>query len=436
MPIIKADIMAGNTPMLLGMPGIGKSSFTEDLSKTMNAKVFTMPINQMADRADITGARIMKDESTGRYKQAFFPHAIIDDAIEYAEANPKELVVLFLDEINRATSDITSTVLAFITTRMCGTEKFPDNIRFVTAGNDKGNVVSLDDASLTRFIIYHVKPDIETFLSVQENLNPFIEESLRKFPADLLGTELQEVTAENEDDDSDEPTDFIEDFLDEAGGTFRQMTVPRTITYLSNFLNEIGINKSGTQEEMDVLKDFILDVSSENGSETNLLMSMLISHVGYTTFTDHLYQTISDYYQNILSQGISSGAASNNPVDKYRPQQDYINKLHYASAASEVEDIVESLNDNERKEAMLWSFSESARIDVDNNDAFNASVRSLTNFVPKFDQSQITDFTNMLLNGTKIDNEVLDIVNEEAKNGNDFCAGLTRIANTLTSALA
>ena len=121
LPLVKADILAGNTPMLLGKPGIGKSSFTEALEKTMKTKVFTMPINQMADRADITGARIMKDEDTGRYKQAFFPHAIIDDAIEYAENNPKELVILFLDEINRASADITSTVLAFITTRMCGT---------------------------------------------------------------------------------------------------------------------------------------------------------------------------------------------------------------------------------------------------------------------------------------------------------------------------
>ena len=372
LPLVKADILAGNTPMLLGKPGIGKSSFTEALEKTMKTKVFTMPINQMADRADITGARIMKDEDTGRYKQAFFPHAIIDDAIEYAENNPKELVILFLDEINRASADITSTVLAFITTRMCGTMHFPENIRFVTAGNDKGNVVSLDDASLTRFIIYHVKPDIQTFLSVQKDLNPYIADTLTAHPEDLMG---QEITEGSDDSDPDPQGDAIEDFLTDMEVGFRQMTVPRTITYLSNFLNEMGFDKSGSKEEMQMLQSLISETTMEDGAETNLLTSMLISHIGHTTLTMNLSNCIIEHYNNTLNAGGAGKAMKQSPVEKYRPKQEFINKLHHASSASEVEEITNKLSDKEKNAAFLWMTSLDARVEVDNNKAFDAALK-------------------------------------------------------------
>lgn len=399
LPLVKADILAGNTPMLLGKPGIGKSSFTEALEKTMKVKVFTMPINQMADRADITGARIMKNEDTGRYKQAFFPHAIIDDAIEYAENNPKELVVLFLDEINRASADITSTVLAFITTRMCGTMHFPDNIRFVTAGNDKGNVVSLDDASLTRFIIYHVKPDIQTFLSVQKDLNPYIADTLTAHPEDLMG---QEITEGSDDGDPDPQGDAIEDFLTDMEVGFRQMTVPRTITYLSNFLNQMGFDKSGSKEEMQMLQSLISETTMEDGAETNLLTSMLISHIGHTTLTMNLSNCIIEHYNNTLNAGGTGKAMKQSPVEKYRPKQEFINKLHHATSASEVEEITNKLSDKEKNAAFLWMTSLDARVEVDNNKAFDAALNILAD-ESDWDLTQMSDFIQILVNEEKFD---------------------------------
>ena len=404
LPLVKADILAGNTPMLLGKPGIGKSSFTEALERTMKTKVFTVPINQMADRADITGARIMKDEDTGRYKQAFFPHAIIDDAIEYAENNPKELVVLFLDEINRASADITSTVLAFITTRMCGTMHFPDNIRFVTAGNDKGNVVSLDDASLTRFIIYHVKPDIQTFLSVQKNLNPYIADTLNAHPEDLMG---QEITEGDEDADPDPQGDAIEDFLTDMEVGFRQMTVPRTITYLSNFLNEMGFDKSGSKEEMQLLQSLISETTMEDGAQTNLLTSMLISHIGHTTLTMNLSNCIIEHYNNTLNAGATGKAAKQSPVEKYRPKQEFINKLHHADSYSEVENLVNGLNDKERNAAFLWMSSTDSRVEIDNNQSFDMALNLLADMTD-WDTAQMSDFVQIVINEEKFDKKMAE----------------------------
>src|SRR5699024_7763864 len=152
---------AGQTPALLGEPGIGKSALIEDLAREFKTKVFTLPVNQLADRADLTGVR-MTQSAQGDWGQSFFPHETIMSAIRYAEDNPDEHPILFLDEFNRASSDITSAILSFQTLRRIGTIEFPDNLRLIVAGNDKGNVTALDKASITRFAVYRVKPDIET----------------------------------------------------------------------------------------------------------------------------------------------------------------------------------------------------------------------------------------------------------------------------------
>ena len=71
---VKRDLDSGCVPMLLGEPGIGKSSFVESLAHEMNTQAFVLPCNQLADRADLTGARLIKTEDGKSFKQAFFPH--------------------------------------------------------------------------------------------------------------------------------------------------------------------------------------------------------------------------------------------------------------------------------------------------------------------------------------------------------------------------
>ena len=153
---------ANRVPALIGEPGIGKSSFVEDVARRTNTRCFTLPCNMLADKADLTGARLVLDEKTGVWSQKFFPHSTISKAIRYAEANPNEQPILFLDEINRTTSDVTSGTLTLVTLRSIGDEDLPKNLRIIVAGNDKGNVTALDDASVSRFAIINVAPDAST----------------------------------------------------------------------------------------------------------------------------------------------------------------------------------------------------------------------------------------------------------------------------------
>lgn len=56
---------AGLVPALMGEPGIGKSSFVENVARRTNTTCFTLPCNLLADKADLTGARLVLNESTG-----------------------------------------------------------------------------------------------------------------------------------------------------------------------------------------------------------------------------------------------------------------------------------------------------------------------------------------------------------------------------------
>lgn len=71
-----------NIPMLIGDVGIGKSSWVEKtVAKRLHTKAFTLPCNQLADKADLTGGRLVPvTDANGAiltYEQVFYPHEAI-----------------------------------------------------------------------------------------------------------------------------------------------------------------------------------------------------------------------------------------------------------------------------------------------------------------------------------------------------------------------
>ena len=58
MNFVRKDLVMGLIPMLLGEPGIGKSSWLIALAELMHTKCFVLACNQLADKADLTGARL------------------------------------------------------------------------------------------------------------------------------------------------------------------------------------------------------------------------------------------------------------------------------------------------------------------------------------------------------------------------------------------
>ena len=338
---VSQNIKVNMIPMLLGEPGIGKSSWLESLAESMHTKCFTVACNQLADKADLTGARLVPT-GNNNYKQMFYPHADIQDAIEYATSHPRETPILFLDELNRTTPDVTSAALSIPTMRKIGSASLPSNLRIVIAGNDKGNIVALDEASISRFILYHVEPDINTFMRVNPNLNQFVKETLNEHPECLFCK--TSVTAVTDDGDEDEDT-VLQDIIDD-GEEMAQITTPRTITALSEWLNGFNLKQ---------LETLLAETHMRDGDEISTLQEVVEGHVGRTNFTTFLLAKITSGIMNNVSVNATSVI-----VGKPTCYDD----MKACKNMSDLNDFIANMSDRDKSGCVVYALQEALDNDV------------------------------------------------------------------------
>lgn len=342
--VVRLDLETGQVPALMGEPGIGKSSFVEGLAASMDTRAFVLPCNQLADKADLTGARLIPTADGSSYVQEFYPHAVVQQAIDYAGANPREWPILFFDEVNRTTPDVTSAVLTMITMRQLGKEKLPGNLRMMVAGNDKGNVTTLDDASLSRFSIYKVEPEASTLIAILGgNLNPWVRAVLTEHP-DLVFQKSRPTTfaVDGNDDDDDTQAAAFADLMD-AGEEMRQLTTPRTIDGVSRWLNVVSRDK---------LQEWLTTPTNVGDRATTVLNEILEGHLGETDFTTHLVAKIAD--------GLASGQGQSAPAQHSAPRPQCYDLLKAAQSITDLENTVSQLTDHEKSGSLLYALYERA----------------------------------------------------------------------------
>ncbi|MGI8306976.1 AAA family ATPase [Saccharopolyspora hattusasensis] len=339
--LVKQSIEVGATPALMGEPGIGKSSFVEALAYSMGTKAFVLPCNQLADKADLTGARLVPTANGKSFHQVFYPHHVIQEAIDYAKANPREWPILFLDEINRTTSDVTSGALTLVTLRKMGDVELPDNVRIVVAGNDKGNVTTLDEASLSRFAIFHVEPDAATLVSVLGNdMNPWVKKVLTQYPALVFQKSTPNaIVSDGQDDDDDGNVTMAELF--DGGEEMNQLTTPRTIHNLSKWLN-----KADRQE----LAQYLATPIQIAGRDTSLLNEAIEAFAGDTMFTTQLVATIAE---DLAS---NSGGQQQSRVNV--PKPNCYTTLKAASTVTDLASQISLLTEHEVSGSLLYALKE------------------------------------------------------------------------------
>lgn len=390
MNIVKKNVQLGIIPMLLGEPGIGKSSWVIDLGKELHTKVFVLACNQLADKADLTGTRLVPVKRTIKnangktseitdYEQHFYPHVVICEAINYALENPNETPILFLDELNRTTPDVTSEALSIPTLRSIGNRPLPDNLRVITAGNDKGNITSLDEASISRFALYHVVPDTLTFLKLDDSLNVFIKNVLTKHPETIFMKNLPAalVGANNNDDDDNEEN--IADIFDE-GEDMYQITTPRTISALSKMLN------SFTNDE---IKAMLMETSTnDDGDSISVLQEVLEGHTGHTPFTLSLLQEINT---NINTINVQSNVFT-------VPKPTCFDSLKTQPTIDAINDFVSNMTDNDKAGCLVYAMFEN----TDNTDIVVPLASELT-VLPQNDMQNLIKMfsTNMIADVNK-----------------------------------
>lgn len=359
--LVKNNIKNDSIPMLLGEPGIGKSSWAEGLADELNVKIFTLACNQLAEKADLTGTRLIKDDN-GEYKQYFYPHQVISDAIEYAKLNPRETSLLFLDEINRTSADVTSALLSLATQRMIGSKKLPNNLKMIIAGNDKGNVVSLDQASISRFNLYHIEPSTETFISIHQDLNPYIKNVLTKEPELIFCKQVVTISEKDDNKDTDTNNDIYEDVdLFEIDEDMEQIATPRTIAKLSRFLNDLS---------QDDIKNLMTQTDFVRGEEKSILQEVIEGFTGQTLFSAKLLlEIIESQNKNIVTNAQQFKMAKPNIYDDLKNQQ----------SVDDIEDMVENqLTEKEKEDCLIYALTEKE----DNYNIISILHNYMTTFSP------------------------------------------------------
>lgn len=351
MDTVQKILESNHVPMLLGEPGIGKSSWVEALASQMHTKVFVLACNQLSDKADLTGARLAPvgkksitnaDGSVSEeteYAQVFFPHIVVKQAINYALDHPTETPILFLDELNRTTPDVTSEALSLPTLRSLGNVPLPNNLRIITAGNDKGNITALDEASRTRFVLLHVTPDVETFLAVNPSLNPFVQKVIANHPETIFGRGLPAslAGATQKDDDDDDDVHTIEEVFMDDGEDMTQLTTPRTISSISDWLNQC------TNDE---LKIYMATLTvNENGDNVSILQEIIEAHTGKTAFSALLLAEIVSNINTVNAQA--------NKINVPKPR--VYDTLVSQPTRDDLIDYIGNMSDNDRSGCLVYA---------------------------------------------------------------------------------
>lgn len=355
-----AVLKTGRVAYLRGEGGIGKSKFLECFASEFGFSYYHLASNQLAEKADLTAVQYEPHPTKPRKNPVYYPHKTIQNAIDFAEDNPTEKVLLFLDEINRTSSDVTSALLTLSTEREIGSERIPKNIYLVAAGNDHGNVTQLDTASISRFWVCDVEPDLKTFIKVNPNLHPTVKSVLEKNP-DLLLCKESGIATKTDDDknNADQEAYSLEaDLLDIDES--RPYTAPRTITACSDWLQEF---------DNATLQGLMLTPGKMNGVEVTALHEILAGFVGETAFLADLEVALTESFRKITTtpQTISN-------IQK--PAQ--YDTIHTMPTVADIENSIINMNDTERDEMLLYCLYTSD----DNDIILKALAENMTRISP------------------------------------------------------
>lgn len=144
--------------LLVGTMGCGKSQIMAQIASELNIGLVDLRLAQQ-EAGDLIGLPYQVNGVTHYAKPEWFP---------------KEGTrgIVFLDELNRAPTDVRQAVFQLVLDRRIHTHKLPDGW-FVHAainpsgdmGNENYQVETLDPAMLRRFCVLEVTPDVDTWMA-------------------------------------------------------------------------------------------------------------------------------------------------------------------------------------------------------------------------------------------------------------------------------
>lgn len=378
-------------PALIGEAGIGKSSFVEALAVNTDTECYTVPVNQLAEKADLTGGRLVPTPDGKDYQQAFYPHEEINQAIAYAIDNPDKLSYLFLDEINRAGADLTSAVMTMVTSRKIGRKKLPKNLRLIVAGNDSGNITRLDDAAVSRFVMLPVEPDAATLIELLEKrgtMNTWVKTVLQRNPELVFcKPSFDGALAEGSGATDDDGTAIMSVMdMQDSDEAMLQFTTPRTIEAVSAWLNRRNSISNGSSL-LQMLSEMVPDTNpmrAGGDQEITQLQNVLESFTGATEFTNKLLTLVTSHFNSASTQAAAPSYSLSEP-NGYAA-------MATANTQTELEHIISTLDHAQRSKLLVYS------IYSDRNNAITMS-KLVDQLDQPIDNADMRELVNMVLGG-------------------------------------
>jgi AAA domain (dynein-related subfamily) len=160
--------------MIRGQHGVGKSQLVYQYAKRAGLPVVERRASQMTE-GDLVGLPVVKGDATSWNPPDWYKQAC------------SEPVVLFMDEIDRATTEVRQGFFQLADSRaLNGHRLHPDTILFAAVNGGKHGskyqVNDMDPAELDRWTVFDVEPTVEDWLSYAadgERINPIITDFIR-----------------------------------------------------------------------------------------------------------------------------------------------------------------------------------------------------------------------------------------------------------------
>ncbi len=173
-PLLRATLESGISALLLGAPGIGKSTLAVNLAKAMHKTLIDIRLAQK-DPAELGGVYFPnRDTQT----LELFPPTWVKRACD-------EPCLVFLDEFNAAVTKLhQAAAYQIVLEKRIGEFQFHPETVVLAAGNredDNAIVTPLSSAFCNRFAHFEMRPDVATWLKwaaangISENIMAFIQ---------------------------------------------------------------------------------------------------------------------------------------------------------------------------------------------------------------------------------------------------------------------
>ena len=178
-------------------------------------------------------------------------------------------------------------------------------------------------------------------------------------------------------DDDDDDVDSLMDMFDDD--TMEQFTAPRTITSLSELLNNIS---------EDVLKEMNMEQTSitHRGSKISVsqLMELLVSHTGYTEFTVKLYEDITKKLNQIRPTILSKPAQYDEFI------------INNSSTVSAIQSFAQTLTNEEKSNILVYALADTTY----GIKSLRAVISELAKVTPVLEANDLTTYINKHKDGT------------------------------------